>query len=526
MPRRSPRFPRRSSRCANPRDFFIAEPARLSGPRSRASKEVVIISKSSTQKKKKTLKNVLKPVSIPCPPAPKVVISRPIVKSSSGPPPHIAARTDIDLSKYKYGEEPTEIRNEKLDLVFCLDCTASMGSVIAACKKDISTLVKTLDSSSIDVRFCLIPYRDHSMNEQYCTKVYPFTRDESQMQSNIDDQAAGGGGDAPEAVTAAMFEALCLDWRNDAAKQVVFMADAGPHGLGDGHSFKDGDPDGKDPLSIANEMLSLGIVVNSIFTRTQDSNAKYFFACLSDRTGGQCMGMDKASELHDLVVTGAKDIVMNERAIVGLRGALEALSTEKGRELTPEEEAAETSRVLSSSPSSSSSTSSSMTIDDDGEKPTKKAKTMKKSSCSSSVPSSLRDGLIVAPPEKLEAFKKAKDILDLQNLWRALSSSSSSSSSGFGTGGAVAAAPRTAAARVISMKKSRDVRSTDKVTIECVADGKSKVRARVVAGQGYDSNKNVQFPRNIRVVGKRFLVDVVVNAGSFYRVKGAIVEEE
>mmetsp|Transcript_27573 Transcript_27573/g.35723 ORF Transcript_27573/g.35723 Transcript_27573/m.35723 type:complete len:523 (+) Transcript_27573:118-1686(+) len=522
MPRRSPRFPRRSSRCANPRDFFIAEPARLSGPRSRASKEVVIISKSSTQKKKKTLKNVLKPVSIPCPPAPKVVISRPIVKSSSGPPPHIAARTDIDLSKYKYGEEPTEIRNEKLDLVFCLDCTASMGSVIAACKKDISTLVKTLDSSSIDVRFCLIPYRDHSMNEQYCTKVYPFTRDESQMQSNIDDQAAGGGGDAPEAVTAAMFEALCLDWRNDAAKQVVFMADAGPHGLGDGHSFKDGDPDGKDPLSIANEMLSLGIVVNSIFTRTQDSNAKYFFACLSDRTGGQCMGMDKASELHDLVVTGAKDIVMNERAIVGLRGALEALSTEKGRELTPEEEAAETSRVLSSSPSSSSSTSSSMTIDDDGEKPTKKAKTMKKSSCSSSVPSSLRDGLIVAPPEKLEAFKNAKDILDLQHLWATGASSSSSSFS------SSSSMTRTTADRVAEMRFSRDTRSTKKVLIECVADGgkSSKVRARVVAGQGYDSNKNVQFPRNIRVVGKRFLVDVVVNAGSFYRVKGAIVEEE
>ena len=51
------------------------------------------------------------------------------------------------------------------------------------------------------------------------------------MRKNVDAQSAAGGGDAPEAVTAAMFEALCLDWRDDAAKLVVFMADAGPHGI-------------------------------------------------------------------------------------------------------------------------------------------------------------------------------------------------------------------------------------------------------------------------------------------------------
>eukprot|EP00291_Cryptomonas_curvata_P010532 CAMPEP_0172177284 /NCGR_PEP_ID=MMETSP1050-20130122/15346_1 /TAXON_ID=233186 /ORGANISM="Cryptomonas curvata, Strain CCAP979/52" /LENGTH=123 /DNA_ID=CAMNT_0012849777 /DNA_START=810 /DNA_END=1178 /DNA_ORIENTATION=+ len=47
-----------------------------------------------------------------------------------------------------------------------------------------------------------------------------------------------GGGDTPEAVTAAMYEASCLDWRDDAAKLVVFMADAGPHGLGEGGSSR------------------------------------------------------------------------------------------------------------------------------------------------------------------------------------------------------------------------------------------------------------------------------------------------
>ena len=53
----------------------------------------------------------------------------------------------------------------------------------------------------------------------------------------------------------------------------------------------------------------------------------------------------------------------------------------------------------------------------------------------------------------------------------------------------------------------------------------SQVRAKVVSA-GYDPAKNVQFPRDIRAAGKRFVVGTVVDAGSFYRVKGEIAEEK
>ena len=51
---------------------------------------------------------------------------------------------------------------------------------------------------------------------------------------------ASGGGDGPEAVTAALAEALNMDWREYASKMVVLIADAPPHGIGeygDGQSF-------------------------------------------------------------------------------------------------------------------------------------------------------------------------------------------------------------------------------------------------------------------------------------------------
>ena len=55
----------------------------------------------------------------------------------------------------------------------------------------------------------------------------------------------------------------------------------------------------------------------------------------------------------------------------------------------------------------------------------------------------------------------------------------------------------------------------------CVPDDKGKVRVRVVS-EGYDATMNVQFPKDIRAVGRRFEVEQMVrmDAGSFCRAGG------
>ena len=65
------------------------------------------------------------------------------------------------------------------------------------------------------------------------TKANPFTSDIKQVHQVLKTLYASGGGDGPEAVTAALGEALVMDWRENASKMIVLIADAPPHGIGE-----------------------------------------------------------------------------------------------------------------------------------------------------------------------------------------------------------------------------------------------------------------------------------------------------
>ena len=72
-----------------------------------------------------------------------------------------------------------------------------------------------------------------------------------QMEKNLASLNAMGGGDGPEAQTAALAAALDLEWREEAVKMVVLITDAPPHGLGEaGDGFTESpDRKFKEPLN-------------------------------------------------------------------------------------------------------------------------------------------------------------------------------------------------------------------------------------------------------------------------------------
>ncbi len=399
------------------------------------------------------------------------------------------ARGEVDLTGYSYGE-PVGDATGKLDLVFCLDCTGSMASVIRACQDSIVSLAESLTrAEGQDVRFCLIPYRDHNASEEFCTRVYPFTRDAGQMHANVNAQSASGGGDTPEAVAAAMYEAACLDWRDDAAKLVVFMADAGPHGLGEGASFPEGDPDGKDPLALAREMHGLGVCVYSLVSGGTP-RTRHFFAALAAMTGAQSIDLANVALLGDAILGGAREGLDMQARMAAVRARLAAAAERRGAPLT-EEEAAEEARAAMDEAAAGAGGA--------GLRPRAIAD----------------DQVITIPAERLEQARRAASIVELRQLWsdRAEPAAAAAAARPGGEEGLVR--------RLAAMAAAREARPTGKVLIECVADGK-KVRARV-ASAGYDAGKNCQFPRGVRAEGRRFWADGVVDAGGFYRVTGNIV---
>lgn len=97
--------------------------------------------------------------------------------------------------------------------------------------------------------------QDHT----FVTRVFPFTCDVQVMHQQLSELTAQGGGDGPEAVTAAMDKLLELEWRPTASKMACIIADAPPHGIEARDGFPDGSPDGLDPLMIARQLVQQGI---------------------------------------------------------------------------------------------------------------------------------------------------------------------------------------------------------------------------------------------------------------------------
>lgn len=131
---------------------------------------------------------------------------------------HITMRLDCDQSQV-------------VDIAFVFDATGSMGDELHFLQNEIKQII--FDAKKVDdrlnFRFANVFYRDH--NDEYLTKKMPFTRILTEANAYIDDQHAGGGGDTPEAVEAALDEALNnLEWSTDARARLLFLLlDAPPH---------------------------------------------------------------------------------------------------------------------------------------------------------------------------------------------------------------------------------------------------------------------------------------------------------
>ena len=162
---------------------------------------------------------------------------------------------------------PTHER-PKVEAVFVLDTTGSMSGLIEAAKEKIWSIASTLAAAqpAPEIRMGLVAYRDRG--DSYITRTVDLNSDLDSVYATLMDFRAGGGGDGPESVNQALYDAVHgVSWSQEGqAYRVIFLVgDAPPH-----MDYQD-DVKYPDTLEAAKKR---GIVVNTVQAGTNRATTR------------------------------------------------------------------------------------------------------------------------------------------------------------------------------------------------------------------------------------------------------------
>lgn len=166
-----------------------------------------------------------------------------------------------------------------LDLAFVVDVTGSMGDELRFLQQELLDITaKAFQGFDARLRVGLVFYRDRG--DDFVTKVHPFTSDVGRVTHWLKGMQASGGGDTPESVNRALFDAFrLLDWSESGAVKLCFLiADAPPHYYqGEAYTYAHG----------AAEAAARGIKIMPVAASGIDRATEYLFRMLAVRTQGK-----------------------------------------------------------------------------------------------------------------------------------------------------------------------------------------------------------------------------------------------
>jgi Mg-chelatase subunit ChlD len=146
----------------------------------------------------------------------------------------------------------------RVEVVFCLDTTGSMGGLIEGAKAKIWSICNQIANGkpTPQLKVGLVAYRDRG--DEYVTRVTDLTDDLDAVHGQLQGFRAQGGGDTPESVNQALDDAVNkISWSKDRRTlRIIFLVgDAPPH--------MDYNDDVKYPLT-CKKACGKGIIINAI----------------------------------------------------------------------------------------------------------------------------------------------------------------------------------------------------------------------------------------------------------------------
>jgi Mg-chelatase subunit ChlD len=169
----------------------------------------------------------------------------------------MAAGLAVALPAAAAKEKPAPTK-PKIEVVFCLDTTGSMGGLIEGAKQKIWSISNQIAGGkpTPELKIGLVAYRDRG--DAYITKVIELTDDLDAIHGHLRGFQAQGGGDGPESVNQALDDAVNkIKWSADKKTlRIIFLVgDAPPH--------MDYADDVKFPVT-CKKACEKGIIINSI----------------------------------------------------------------------------------------------------------------------------------------------------------------------------------------------------------------------------------------------------------------------
>ncbi len=165
----------------------------------------------------------------------------------------------------------------KLDVLFLLDATGSMGDEIGSIQQTIDSIAARIAQFEPrpTLRFGLVSYRDQG--DAYVTNLDSnFTSDVNAFRQSLLQVRADGGGDTPEDMNSGLQVAIQqMNWSSDSVRLVFLVADAPAH-LDYGQEF--------DYASATREAVRKGIKIYPIGASNTDDLAEYQFRQMAQQT--------------------------------------------------------------------------------------------------------------------------------------------------------------------------------------------------------------------------------------------------
>jgi Mg-chelatase subunit ChlD len=170
----------------------------------------------------------------------------------------------------KKADEKPAAKKPKVEVVFCLDTTGSMGGLIEGAKAKIWAICNQIANGkpTPDLKVGLVAFRDKG--DEYITKVFDLSDDLDAIYGHLKKFVAAGGGDTPESVNQALDDSVNkIKWSTDKETlRIIFLVgDAPPH-----MDYKD---DVKYPVT-CKKACEKAIIINTIQCGTDAECTKYW----------------------------------------------------------------------------------------------------------------------------------------------------------------------------------------------------------------------------------------------------------